>query len=63
MSNSLLYHEFEVRGYRYKRTEYRGGAATFTISQLRESKCCSQCGSEDVKDYAQVVDKLMDVLA
>ena len=48
MSNSLLYHGFGVRGYRYERTDYRGAAVTFTISQPRESYCCSQCGSEDV---------------
>ena len=48
MSNSVLYHGFGVRGYRYERAEYRGGAVTFTISQPRESYCCSQCGSEDV---------------
>jgi len=48
MSTSLLYHAFGVRGYRYERAEYRGGAVTFTISQPRESCCCSQCGSKEV---------------
>jgi transposase len=48
MSNSLLYHGFGVRGYPYEKTEYAGGAVTFTISQARESCCCPECGSEDV---------------
>jgi len=48
MSNSLLYHGFGVRGYQYEKTEYAGGAVTFTISQVRESCCCPECGSEDV---------------
>ena len=48
MSNSLLYHGFGVRGYQYEKTEYVGGAVTFTISQVRESCCCPECGSEDV---------------
>ncbi len=48
MSTSLLYHGFGVRGYQYEKTEYAGGAVTFTISQARESYCCSECGSEDV---------------
>ena len=48
MSNSLLYHAFGVRGYRYERTEYRGGAVTFTISQPRESYRCPECESENV---------------
>jgi len=48
MSNGLLYHAFGVRGYHYKRTEYRSGAVTFAISQPRESCRCSQCGSDNV---------------
>lgn len=48
MSNSLLYRAFGVRGYRYKGTQYRGGAVIFRISQPRESCRCSQCGSKDV---------------
>ena len=48
MSTSLLYRVFGVRGYRYQRTEYTGGAVTFTIWQPRESYCCGECGSYDV---------------
>lgn len=48
MSSSLLYHGFGVRGYHYERTEYRGGAMTFTISQPRESYRCPVCSSENV---------------
>ena len=48
MSTSLLYHAFGVRGYRYERTEYVGGAVIFTITQSRKSYCCAACGSEEV---------------
>lgn len=48
MSNSLLYHGFGVRGYRYEKTEYREGTVTFTISQPPESYRCPECDSEEV---------------
>ena len=48
MSTSLLYHGFGVRGYRYVKTDYEGGAMIFTIEQGRESYRCPACGSEDV---------------
>jgi transposase len=48
MSTSLLYHAFGVRGYRYRRTEYREGQVIFRIEQERESLRCAQCGSSNV---------------
>jgi len=48
MSTSLLYHAFQVRGYRYVKTEYVGGEVVFTIEQSRESYRCPACGSADV---------------
>ena len=48
MSTSLLYHGFGVRGYRYVKTEYEGGAMIFTMEQSRESYRCPECGSKNV---------------
>ena len=48
MSTSLLYHAFGVRGYRYVKTEYVGGAVFVTIEQPRSSCGCSACGSDHV---------------
>lgn len=48
MSTSLLYHAFGVRGYRYVKTEYEGGAMIFTIQQPRETYRCPVCGSAEV---------------
>ena len=48
MSTSLLYHGFGVRGYRYVRTEYEGGAMIFTMEQRRETYRCPACGSAEV---------------
>lgn len=54
MSKSLLYHGFAIRGYEYQRTSYEAGAVIFTISQPRESLCCSACGSRRVFSRGQV---------
>ena len=48
MSTTLLYRAFGVRGYQYQKTEYAGGAVTFSISQPRQSYQCPKCGSSDV---------------
>jgi transposase len=48
MSTSLLYHAFGIRGYEHVRTDYHGGATTFTIRQDPEGCRCSACGSRDV---------------
>lgn len=45
MSTGLLYHAFGVRGYRYARTDYRGGDVIFTIRQGPAKLRCSACGS------------------
>jgi transposase len=46
MSTSLLYHMYGLRGYRYKRTFYEGGAVVFEVEPVR--LCCSSCGSRGV---------------
>jgi transposase len=48
MSTSLLYHAFGIRGYHYVRTEYPGGAVTFTITQPPEHWRCATCNSRQV---------------
>lgn len=45
MSTGLLYHAFGVRGYRYARTDYRGGDVIFTVRQEPAKLRCSACGS------------------
>ncbi len=49
MSTSLLYHAFGIRGYRYVRTDYRGGEVFFTISQDLETCRCSACDAGAVR--------------
>ncbi|HEV3166710.1 MAG TPA: ISL3 family transposase [Isosphaeraceae bacterium] len=48
MSTSLLYHAFGIRGYQYRRTEYRDGRVIFTIHQEPDTCRCPACGSRDV---------------
>ena len=48
MSTSLLYHGFEIRGYRYVKTEYEGGKVLFTVRQETKDLRCSACGSRHV---------------
>lgn len=48
MSTTLLYTMFGIRGYEYRRTDYQGGAACFTVEQPREKYRCSECGSAAV---------------
>ncbi len=48
MSTTLLYTMFGIRGYVYRRTDYHGGTACFTVEQPRESYRCSECGSAAV---------------
>src|SRR3954447_24259930 len=54
MSTSLLYHAFGIRGYRYTRTDYRGGQTIFTIHQEPESCRCAACGSTRVQVRGRV---------
>ena len=56
MSTSLLYHAFGVRGYRYVKTAYVEGAATFTIEQPRvRTKGSRTKGSARTKGSGVVV--------
>lgn len=48
MSTSILYHGFGVTGYRYLKTEYKGGTVIFHIEKLREKQICADCGSRKV---------------
>jgi transposase len=48
MSQSLLYHAFRIRGYRYLGTRYEGGDIVFRVEPPRESLRCPQCGSAHV---------------
>ena len=48
MSTSLLYHAFGVRGYEYRKAEYREGGMILRAVQARETCRCSACGSADV---------------
>jgi len=45
MSTSLLYHGFGIRGYKYLKTEYKGGKVIFTIGQELLDPRCPVCGS------------------
>jgi transposase len=48
MSTSLLYHAFNLVGYRYVNQTFQGGKVTFRIEQPREDLRCSHCGDADV---------------
>lgn len=55
MSTSFLYHVFGVRGYLYRRTEYRGGEAFVHIEQKPGTCRCAACGSRNVVGAGKVV--------
>lgn len=48
MSGRLLYHGFEVRGYRYVKTDLQDGAIELVIEQPRERLRCPCCGTAEV---------------
>ena len=48
MSTTLLYHTYNICGYRYKSTKYVPGGVEITIEQPRERIVCSACRSSDV---------------
>ena len=48
MSTSLLYHGFGIRGYNYRKTEFKGGDIIFTIEHKDDDLVCSHCGSKHV---------------
>jgi transposase len=54
MSTSLLYHGFGIVGYRYVRTEYREGAAIFTVSRNKFRLRCSVCKSRRIIQHGSV---------
>lgn len=54
MSTSLLYHTFDIRGYRYVNTKYQGGAVIFNIRQEPGELRCPVCGAPKVIRRGQV---------
>jgi len=54
MSVSFLYYGFGIRGYKYVRTEYKGGEATFVIAPQADRVCCPECGCEAVTRHGSV---------
>jgi len=48
MSTSLLYHRFDIVGYRYVSQNFEAGMTTFRVEQPRDKLRCSDCGSQDV---------------
>ncbi|MFC1836290.1 ISL3 family transposase [Thermodesulfobacteriota bacterium] len=48
MSTSLLYHAFNIKGYRYRSTEYCGNEIIFRIEQDSSTLRCPCCESRDV---------------
>jgi transposase len=61
MSTSLLYHAFGIRGYQYRRTDYRDGRTIFTIHQEPRTCRCAACGSSDVRPRGTVERRFRDV--
>jgi transposase len=49
MSTSHMYHAFGIRGYEYRRTDYRNGQVIYTIQQDPKTCRCSACGSPRVQ--------------
>ena len=48
MSTSLLYHGFGLVGYEYVRTQYAGGAVSFSVKRRRRKFRCSSCRSRNI---------------
>ena len=48
MSTSLLYHAFDIKGYKYIHTRYENGAVIFRIAHDKFSHRCSNCNSKHV---------------
>jgi len=48
MSTSILYHGFGIIGYRYQKTDYKGGQVFFHIEQPRDKLRCPLCNARDV---------------
>jgi len=54
MSTSLLYHGFDISGYRYIRTDYREGDVIFTIAREIFSIRCPVCKSKNIVKYGSL---------
>lgn len=54
MSTSLLYHAFNIHGYKYINTKYQGGSVIFNIRQEHEYFRCPECGSRKIIRRGQV---------
>lgn len=54
MSVSFLYYGFGIRGYKYVRTEYKGGETTFVIAPQGDKVCCPECGCQEVTCHGSV---------
>lgn len=55
MSTSLLYHGLGLRGYRYRKMEYREGGIVFHVTQDVSDCRCSACGSAEVSPRGQIM--------
>jgi transposase-like protein len=48
MSNSLLYHGFNVHGYNHVSTKFKNGKIIFHIEHDRNRLECPDCGSRNI---------------
>lgn len=55
MSISLLYHAFDIKGYKYIHTRYENGAVIFRIAHDQFSHRCSNCNSKHVVRRGKVM--------
>ncbi len=47
MNQSLLYHAYNIKGIKYKRTTYLKNTITFTVDCEEKHLCCSNCGNRE----------------
>lgn len=48
MSTTLLYHVYNIRGYRYRRMKHVPGGIEVTIEQPRDRCCCPVCEGQNI---------------
>jgi transposase len=48
MSTTLLYHVYNIRGYRYRSMKYTPGGVEIAIEQPKDRCRCPACGGDDV---------------
>lgn len=58
MSTSILYHGFGVYGYKYVKTEYRGGEVIFHIEKAEGKGRCIECGSRSVIKKGRIIRRI-----